>query len=48
MHGYFLLVGHPAKNFMPDVYFNLLPVAFTFYLRYKYYLIISKIITPLF
>lgn len=46
MHGYYLLVGHPAKRFMPEIYYHTLPIMLTYVWRYKYILFITKVLAP--
>ena len=48
MHSYFWIAGHPARHFMPDIYFNTLPILWTFYWRYKYLVFMSKVFVPLY
>lgn len=48
MSSYFYLVGHPAKHYMPDIFWNTLPIMFTYIYQYKYYIIVSKIFLPLY
>lgn len=48
LHGYFLLVGHPARHFLPQIYWHTLPIYLTYILRYKYFMIVSKIFIPIY
>lgn len=47
MHLKYFLTKHPARHFMLDVYYNVLPISWTFFWRYKYFLFVSKIFVPL-
>lgn len=48
MSTYFWIVKHPARHFMPDIFFNTMPIIISFYIRYKYFLFVSKIFVPLY
>jgi len=48
MSSYFWLVRHPARHFMVDIFFNTMPIEVSFFLRYKFFLFISKIFVSIF